>query len=511
MAEKEKLYFSPSSIERVFECPGSAREITKYPDQPNSFKHAGTLAHSLFAMALDTGDQSIVNDVLAPHGMDVKKFEEAKLNVLAAVGQVNKVLDRDFMAVIELEHQVDLSSLGFWLKADRPNEHSFDFGVVFANKDNTYDLVILDYKSGSTPVPHPSVNRQLKTYAFGWFKELQKKGCVISKITLGIVQPALYATPQTHKFDIQDVNAWGYDLQDAIHAAQAKDAPLKAGPWCKNTFCPASDHCPAYQAFKQEKRDAKELEAAEMDAKLTASPVLLEISEDLAKIGGPIMVLSAEVVAEAQEILDRIEELEVNNSETSELMSALLQKATAWETKVEKNRGQVKAPVLALGKKIDDCFKQASVPLGKGKDLAKARLGAFLNAERARIEAEERKRREEMERLVRETREAEAKAVMAKNAKARKEAEEAAAKARQAEAQAASVPVPQAPKAPKGIKQKVSVTYTCPDISKVPDKYTMLVLNDALISAAIEAGQITEKDKWIQLTETLQVSSTGRR
>jgi len=103
---------------------------------------------------------------------------------------------------------------------------------------------------------------------------------------------------------------------------------------------------------------------------------------------------------------------------------------------VERDRSALKAPVLDLGRKIDDCARQFTAPITDQTDrIGKLVLGYEAEVERER-QASERKVLEEKARLERERRAAE-EAERQKAEQARREAEEAQRKA--AEALRASV------------------------------------------------------------------------
>lgn len=118
-----------------------------------------------------------------------------------------------------------------------------------AYSESSKHLLVLDFKYGKGVFVSEEDNKQLKVYALGALLAVDKP---TETVTIGIVQPRYEgAEPvRTFAFDAFDLLDFRADIQAAITAARAVDAPVTPGPWCKKTFCPAAKTCPALKAMQ---------------------------------------------------------------------------------------------------------------------------------------------------------------------------------------------------------------------------------------------------------------------
>lgn len=140
-----ELRISGSRAQRIILCPGSAQAEAQFPaDESTPWTEKGQRIHKWLERAVITGDCSPG----APLGDDPEEYELA-----------NQMLT-DLLAVLELhggietpDAEIPLLALGWSGTAD----------LLAVAKDGSYNLV--DYKSGSRPVPHPRENPQMQIYA----------------------------------------------------------------------------------------------------------------------------------------------------------------------------------------------------------------------------------------------------------------------------------------------------------------------------------------------------------
>ena len=210
-----------SSSERWFNCPGSVRLIQTVPAQPSSaYAEDGTRAHAFAAEWLTTG-----------------KFDPALLDdpeMYEAVAEYVRICD-GFRHKTGAVHLV---------------EKRFDLSAVYPGCFGTCDfmcywpdhklLIVVDFKYGAGVYVDPVKNSQLLYYGLGAYREANQ---LIEKIELGIVQPRCGdGKYRSWTIDTMDLLDFKNDLIAYATATAQKDAPFKAGGWCR--FCPAAGICP---------------------------------------------------------------------------------------------------------------------------------------------------------------------------------------------------------------------------------------------------------------------------
>jgi hypothetical protein len=314
---------------------------------------------------------------------------------------------------------------------------------------------------------------------------------------------------------------WETQIQMAIVDASVIGATATPGPHCKRSFCEAGKHgvCPEFEKYKEGK-DAEKTEMVQRQAAFATGGTMPVVVESPA-ISFPIVVISEEAIARANDLLDQAEKGLVLDQDTANQMGLLLNEITKFEGQIEVSKGVAKRPVIDLGKAIEEAAKQALVPLREAKTKAqerlttwkasedRKRLQAEIEANRLKVQAESeanaaRLKKEAAERQAREATTAEARE------KARQEAEKQAniQAAQQQAAKAVQVPVA-APIKIAGVKTKQVPEWEILDFSKMPDTYK--AVDEKMLKTAIEAGKVNEKDDWIKITWVDKASSTGRR
>ena len=106
----------------------------------------------------------------------------------------------------------------------------------------------LDYKNGTQVVE--ATTDQLRYYNLAVWVNLPKE--VRDQITTfrqTIVQPNAWhadGSIRTVEYSLQELKDWAKGMLTDAKRAMDPEAPLNAGPWCKETFCDARGDCPAY-------------------------------------------------------------------------------------------------------------------------------------------------------------------------------------------------------------------------------------------------------------------------
>ena len=243
----------PSAFKRTIECPGWGGLCTKHGlIQPESkWAIEGSAAHFLADRCVSAGinpalfaGQQIwqTNDGNFAISTDRSKIPAAKITItddmVAAVKVYTDEISRQKSVTIGAqcysERRVDLS----WLVPGM-------FGTVDYHIIEPMNvLYVTDYKHGAGVVVEvgekPGDNVQTSIYALAALGENNRH--MVGEVISTIVQPRAPhpAGPvRSIKYDVEDLYAWGRAVVvPAARAAMQKDAPLKAGPWCR--FCPAS-------------------------------------------------------------------------------------------------------------------------------------------------------------------------------------------------------------------------------------------------------------------------------
>jgi hypothetical protein len=119
----------------------------------------------------------------------------------------------------------------------------------------------------------------------------------------------------------------------------------------------------------------------------------------------PIVLLTEEAVAEANELIRRCDALELVNDDNFEAANADVGKLTAFEKKLERNRVAVKAAPWSLCKQIDAAAGSVSGRIEQAKRRAAKLVGDHLRRKRdaaERAEADRQRKIEEARRAAEE-------------------------------------------------------------------------------------------------------------
>lgn len=114
----------------------------------------------------------------------------------------------------------------------------------------TMTLWVIDYKHGKGIAKDAECNTQILQYGVGFMFDPNSPayGKKVEQVCLMIVQPrAFHELGSVRDVWLPGFHMWAElgHLDADIAECLEPDAPLTAGPWCKDTFCDAYAHCPA--------------------------------------------------------------------------------------------------------------------------------------------------------------------------------------------------------------------------------------------------------------------------
>jgi len=163
---------SPSGSKRWLSCAGSLVLEAPYPNKSNAYSDEGTACHEIAARCLRQGiyARKFVGEFVPVHKSDEEprfvQFTDDMVDLTQP--EVDAVRAIGASAVLTLiEHKADFSEV-----VQIPGQFgTLDVGLVLPLGDGTYELVILDFKFGHTPV-EAEHNTQLLIYALALYQEL---------------------------------------------------------------------------------------------------------------------------------------------------------------------------------------------------------------------------------------------------------------------------------------------------------------------------------------------------
>lgn len=293
---------SPSSRHRWAACPGSVREVAKYPERKaGSAAIEGTHTHTVLNKLL-TNVEVRVGDQLEDHEGTFIVGKEQLERAMIAVEYVNQRCgELGYDVVLHSEFEVNPESL-----VGNPNMYG-TADVVLYKPGHT--LEVIDYKNGINIV-YAKNNPQLEQYAVGVVAEsIQKNFPIPSQIKLTIIQPKLCG------LGMSGIDSWEISHSELMAikdkmivewmATEEPDAPLIAGEkQCK--YCAHKGNCSAMvsQSLAASGIVFENLEvakqAAEINPSLLPDTQLVEIME-----AAPLVRQMIEAVEEeAQRRLD---------------------------------------------------------------------------------------------------------------------------------------------------------------------------------------------------------------
>lgn len=301
--------FGGSIADRYMNCAGSVALCATVPPKKVGVKaEIGTAAHDLAALCLttDTDAAHYVGEFFpredpGPLGRFLCTEEMARaVQVYLDAVRAELALTPDAELYVEVGFAFDLPSA--------------EEGEVFGTTDamvyhpSLGRLRVFDYKHGEGISVSADDNAQLKFYGAG--AAFAKPDWSLSEVILTIAQPrardaAEAGAIKDFELDVLELLEFHGQLEAAVAAAKAPNAPLAAGSWCR--WCDAAAVCPA--------KDADAIKAATLDFKDVNMTSVTEVTaaalpdpktfdaERLAKIVSGIGIIN-DWMNQCQEILE---------------------------------------------------------------------------------------------------------------------------------------------------------------------------------------------------------------
>lgn len=223
-----------SSSKRWINCPGSVALTRDLPDDDSEDAKLGTSAHELANLCLDHHQDAIeyIGRKVHEHFVDDEMAEA----VQSYLDECRLYTGEGWTYWVERK---------FSLERFNPPVPMFGTGDFVAYHPEQRIIVVVDYKHGVGINVQIQDNPQLRYYALGAVVTLDPT-LQIDRVRMTIVQPrvATGLKVKTDEIPIHDLVDWTGELM--LHAAQtqAPGAPLRAGSWCRDTFCKARGRCP---------------------------------------------------------------------------------------------------------------------------------------------------------------------------------------------------------------------------------------------------------------------------
>lgn len=224
---ENKLQIRASSAERIILCPGSALAESKCPKDPgNEYTERGTRIHQFLARALTTGDVSPGS----PLSDDASEFEDANtmLNHLNDLLAKHGGMARNDAGAPVVEAEIKLFGCGWTGHCD---------AVIMCGDGST---VLLDWKSGNTPVAPADANHQLYIYS----AMLRDMGIIpeTAELIAAIVTPRGCFSATYSPLMLANITI---DAKKAAELAMKPDAPRWLHPdACQYCRAKATQACP---------------------------------------------------------------------------------------------------------------------------------------------------------------------------------------------------------------------------------------------------------------------------
>ena len=222
-------FLSPSSAERWYHCPPSARLCEQYPDLGSVAALEGTEAHSLCEYLLGTAlGKPGLTDPRPGMQYYTEEMEKCCQGYVQYVTElVEQIKRKEEGAAVYAEQRVDLRRF--------IPESMGTSDCVIVGQD---EIVIVDFKYGMHPVPATSL--QLRIYALGAC-ELFSFLYDFSSVRMVVYQPRIGNVEET-TMSVSELYAWAAeDLRPRAQEAFAGKGEYCVGSWCRN--CRARRQC----------------------------------------------------------------------------------------------------------------------------------------------------------------------------------------------------------------------------------------------------------------------------
>lgn len=233
--------YGPSRIPMFLRCPGSIQMSQKAPERRDSEAAAeGTVAHHVREMVLEIGFrlEDFLGAEIAADGFTFEVDEDMIEHLRPGIEWVEQQPGR----VIN-EFQVDLSR---WM----PGQFgTLDVGIIADDR-----ITINDLKYGIGVPVDPVRHEPTMAYALALWDNLARHETDATDFLIVIDQPRHEEGGGEWHTTLEELLEFGEEMQAGFQAAQAPDAPLRAGEK-QCMFCPAKGICPEYARWSMDQFD----------------------------------------------------------------------------------------------------------------------------------------------------------------------------------------------------------------------------------------------------------------
>lgn len=248
-ATRSHAAWSASASERNWNCPGAIKLIARLnpPDRESEAAAWGTACHEIVDAVLRAGE----DDATAMIGDRIKtkdhEFEVDEAMAECAQVMINYAWDRVHEYRRDTGH-ADAKMLveqKFTLASLNPPFQAGGTGDVVLLFPAWRMIEVIDLKTGVGHTVEVHGNKQLRTYALGALLANAGEWLEVQSTIVQPRKPHRDGPVRSETYRLADLFDWTAELLGAMDAAAQDDAPLKPGPHCDSTFCPARAQCPA--------------------------------------------------------------------------------------------------------------------------------------------------------------------------------------------------------------------------------------------------------------------------
>ena len=225
---------SASSCNRWWNCPGSIQACEPYENSTSKYAAEGTVAHEICAEALVKNWTykkvcSMDGEVIEDNGYAISVNQEMLDHVWTYVKYVRSITAKG--DTVHVEKKVFLDGEG---------------GDMFGTCDCVIispfeSITVIDFKYGAGVPVSAHKNKQLMYYGLGNYL-LDPD---VDEINLVVVQPRVSKDNpvDSYTLGVEEMETFKKDMDVKRKEASKPHAPLKAGSWCKSSFCPHLGSC----------------------------------------------------------------------------------------------------------------------------------------------------------------------------------------------------------------------------------------------------------------------------
>jgi hypothetical protein len=272
-------------------------------EESSSYANEGTAAHELANVALEQNidpaihlghfvdirakDNRIRQSGVVPDGKYIWPINDEMVDAVTIyVDHVRGLVEAaGALAVIDVEQRLDMRHL-------HPGIFGTGDAVVYDIEGE--HLHVCDFKYGKGHIVEVKRNPQLGLYGAGAARRYAKHR--LKKITLHVVQPRTQGEPiKSWETDLLELMEFEDDISRYAAATDDPDAPLIAGDWCKDAFCPIRATC------ETRRRSLSEAAFAEFDD-VTGDMKLPTVHELSPEQRGKILRYAGQLAALAKDV-----------------------------------------------------------------------------------------------------------------------------------------------------------------------------------------------------------------